>query len=925
MARRPRRLARQSAIRPSIESLEDRLAPATLPTGFTEAVVASGISNPTAMEIAPDGRIFVAEQGGQLRVIENGNLLAQPFVTLNVDDFFERGLLGVAFDPNFAANQFVYLYYTTGTNPIHNRVSRLTASGNVVVANSEVVLLDLPNLGAGNHNGGAIHFGADGKLYVAVGENAVPSNSQSLNTPLGKILRINSDGSIPTDNPFFNTTTGNNRAIWALGLRNPFTFAVQPGTGRIFINDVGQVSWEEINDGIAGSNYGWPNSEGFREGNDPPTSIGTYRDPLVAYAHGNSNTTGCAIAGGAFYNPAINQFPADYTGDYFFADLCSAWIRKYDPQSGTLSGFATDLPDAPVDLKVDVAGSLYYLTRGSGSNTGQITRVDFPGNQAPTITQHPADRHVAVGQSATFMASAAGTQPLSYQWQRDGVDIPGATAASYTLNSTTLADDEAMFRVTVTNAVGDATSDPAILTVIDNEPPTATIDSPDDDTMYDAGDTINFSGTGTDPEQGDLPASAFTWEIVFHHATHTHPFIQPFSGQTGGSFQIPVIGETAADVFYRIHLTVTDEFGFSDTATRDVMPNTSMITLGTNPSGLQLLLDDQPVVTPLSFEGVVGITRTLGVNSPQAMDGTWYRFESWSDGGAGRHEITTPEVDTTYTTHFVAIERPRVTNLQITAPSKNARRLFLSFSEPLDSATAVNPANYQIIAAGRDRRFDAPARPSSDDVNIVFETPVYTQTLDPNSGFIWTTVTIDVSNGMQKNTFYKVTVDGQNSSDSPSAVVGINGNLLDGEFAASFPSGNGVDGGDFAALIASGNKISYSDRSGDEVSLSVSNSGLLEIVREAPIIDGVRAEAATLRLGTTPRSKLTGRVKNGGTTSIARVVGLVGVRNNIQNNPAFVLGQVSARVVDRVLDSEVRTHFRLDDLIREMMRGFALP
>jgi len=228
---------------------------ATLPTGFVETQIVSGLSGPTAMDIAPDGRIFVLEEGGRVRVVKNNQLLTTPFITLTTNTTGERGVLGIAFDPNFTSNRFVYLYYTATSPTIHNRVSRFTANGDVAVAGSEVQLLNLPTLGSEFHNGGAIHFGNDGKLYIATGDNRVSSNAPSLNSPLGKILRINSDGSIPTDNPFFNQTTGINRAIWARGLRNPFSFAFQPGTGRMFINDVGEASTEEINDGIAGSNY----------------------------------------------------------------------------------------------------------------------------------------------------------------------------------------------------------------------------------------------------------------------------------------------------------------------------------------------------------------------------------------------------------------------------------------------------------------------------------------------------------------------------------------------------------------------------------------------------------------------------------------------------------------------------------------------
>jgi len=350
---------------------------ATLPADFIESQIASGLTNPTAMAFAPDGRLFVCQQGGQLRVIKNGALLATPFVTLTVDSNGERGLLGVAFDPNFATNQFVYVYYTATTPTIHNRVSRFTANGDVALT-GEVPIFDLNNLSAAtNHNGGAIHFGSDGKLYIAVGENANAANSQTVGNLLGKILRINSDGSIPSDNPttfsgIAGSPSGNNRAIWSVGLRNPYTFTFQPGSGRMFINDVGQNSWEEINDGIAGSNYGWSICEGACA-----PSNANFRDPLFQYGHGTSSSTGCAITGGAFYNPTTATFPSDYVGKYFYAEFCSGWIRRFDPATGTTSAFATGISN-PVDLIVTADGSLYYLARGAGA----VFRVRFNGPTA---------------------------------------------------------------------------------------------------------------------------------------------------------------------------------------------------------------------------------------------------------------------------------------------------------------------------------------------------------------------------------------------------------------------------------------------------------------------------------------------------------------------------------------------------------------
>jgi glucose/arabinose dehydrogenase len=375
-----RRLQRVPHRRLGFEALEQRLTLTTLPAGFVDSPVVTGLSNPTSMVEAPDGRLFISQQGGQLRIARQGNLLPTPFLSLNVDSAGERGLLGVELDPNFASNQFVYVYYTVPGASSHNRLSRFVASGDVALAGSETVLLELDPLStATNHNGGAIHFGNDGKLYIGVGENANGANAQTLGNLLGKVLRINADGSIPTDNPFFNSAVGKNRAIWAFGLRNPFTFAVHPGSGRIFINDVGQATWEEIDDGLAGANYGWPTSEG-------PTSNPAFVSPLFAYTHGAGNTQGFSIAGGDFYLPAVQQFPAEYVGDYFFADFVNGWIRRLDPAAGNaVSDFATNVGFGLVDVDTSADGSLLYLSRGGSAASGVVRRIEFPTNQPPLV------------------------------------------------------------------------------------------------------------------------------------------------------------------------------------------------------------------------------------------------------------------------------------------------------------------------------------------------------------------------------------------------------------------------------------------------------------------------------------------------------------------------------------------------------------
>lgn len=616
---------------------------ASLPSGFAETRVPIGFWNATTMAMAPDGRLFIAEQTGSLRIVKNGTLLAQPFVTISVNSSGERGLLGVAFDPNFATNNFVYVYYTTSAAPIHNRVSRFTASAanpDVAAAGSEIQLLDLPTLSsATNHNGGAIHFGTDGMLYIAVGENANSANSQSFTTTLGKMLRINPDGSIPSDNPFLSQTTGINQAIWARGLRNPFTFAFD-STGRMHINDVGEGVWEEVNLGVAGSNYGWPQTEG-----NSPSGVAGVRYPIHTYSHDGSG--GCAITGGAFYPPTSANFPAAYAGRYFFGDYCGGFIKVLSPPDYTTSAsFATGVP-APTDIQVHPDGSLYYLARDDGA----VFRVQYTASTAPSISSNPTNVTVAAGQSASFTVAASGSPPLQYQWQRNGVNISNAMSPTYTF-TTTAADNGATFRAVVSNSAGSATSSSAVLTVLSNGAPTGTITAPTSTTTYRGGETFTFTGTGTDPEDGPLPASAFTWQVDFHHDEHTHPFMAATSGIATGTFTIANRGETAANVFYRVILTVRDSSGLTHTSSVDIQPLTTVVSIESNVTGAQLTLDGIPITAPYTFTGVEGVIRTLGVVTPQTSGGTTYDFVSWSDGGQATHEIVTPTDDTTLTALF---------------------------------------------------------------------------------------------------------------------------------------------------------------------------------------------------------------------------------------------------------------------------------
>ncbi len=464
-----------------------------LPSGFEQNVIGSNIGPTTAVDALPDGRILVATQAGSLRIAVDGQVLPKPALKIAVDSFGERGLIGVTHDPRFLSNHFIYIYHTVpaaGSAAPFNEVTRFTLRGNVVSPSSRVDILKLNDLGRANHNGGAIHFGTDGMLYIGVGENAVPSNSQSLKNLLGKVLRIDVSRTaigdpindvaklIPADNPFVRQAKGINQAIYALGFRNPFTFGVNSVTGEIFIDDVGESTWEEIDKLVPGGNYGWHHAEGFAT-SLPVTGLGagTYQDPQLAYNHhGGPAGGGHAIVGGVFYEPAAgatDPFPASFDGQYFYADYGLNWMRVFDPSKpGTLanpdtsSAFATGLEAQPTGMAQATDGTIYYAAQANGGELVQIFAKD-----KLQFTQQPASQSVSTGQTATFSAQAIGVGTLKYQWQvktpsSDAfLSIPGGNSASYTLTDATSSQSGDQFRLEVISGSKHLISQPVTLSL----------------------------------------------------------------------------------------------------------------------------------------------------------------------------------------------------------------------------------------------------------------------------------------------------------------------------------------------------------------------------------------------------------------------------------------------------------------------------
>ena len=297
--------------------------------------VASGLANPLYLTTPPgDARLFVVEQAGRIRVIENGALRAQPFldITSKVSSGGERGLLGLAFHPRYAQNGWLYVNYTDLAGDTRVERYRVSADANVADASSAslVLAVDQP---APNHNGGQLAFGPDGYLWVALGDGGGAGdpngNAQSLATLLGKLLRLDVDGAapyaIPAGNPFVGQA-GRRGEIWAYGLRNPWRFAFDAPAGRLYVADVGQAAREEINAvalDAAGVNYGWSRTEGTA----CYAAATCDRTGLQAPVHEYGHDDGCSITGGHVYrgtDPAL----AAIVGHYFYSDYCGGWLRS---------------------------------------------------------------------------------------------------------------------------------------------------------------------------------------------------------------------------------------------------------------------------------------------------------------------------------------------------------------------------------------------------------------------------------------------------------------------------------------------------------------------------------------------------------------------------------------------------------------------
>jgi glucose/arabinose dehydrogenase len=702
----------------------------SLPPGFVDELVVGGLDSPRAFAFTPDGRMLIAERGSatsmdinlaSIRVFKNGAMLPARAVTLNVCGDGERGFLGLAVDPNFNSNGYIYVYYTRmAASPPRcayqtysqnlpgprNRISRLTMQGDSIDLASEKVLVDNMPTDSGIHNAGDLHFGADGYLYASVGNSALedpipPSTvvmSQDLTRLGGKILRILPDNADPNGyrtngNPFDGqpgawrcgplanppgTGTGACKEIFAYGLRNPFRFTIQPGTSTPFVGDVGGGVWEEVDMVDAGGNYGWPQREG-------PCPAGVLCDPalqgptpgltgpIYSYPHNTiyANVDSAVIAGD-FYT--ANAYPPVYQGNLFIVDYVRGFIRRliYDATAYSWTAAPDDFATGGtgiIGLHAGPEGDLYYLIFVSDTQAiNEIHRIRYDpgGNQAPIamLGANPLNSPLL---STVYTFSPAGSYDpdndtlANFHWEfGDGAILNTGSSASVT--HTYAAAGAKTVKLTITdNGSPEAVSIPAQIKVFPgNTPASATItlanlSEPARTGSYHAGDSWQFSAAGVSDDKA-MPPSPFRWDVVFHHRTHTHPFLSGLNGQNG-QFTIPPIGETDPVVWYEVVLHLTDTDGQEAILSKVLNPATTTLTLQTNPPGGQVVLDGGTFSAPLTVTRVVGLNVGVEALSPQQIGGIDYTFLGWSNGGAQAQSVVIPAAPLVLTAIFLPPHR----------------------------------------------------------------------------------------------------------------------------------------------------------------------------------------------------------------------------------------------------------------------------
>jgi glucose/arabinose dehydrogenase len=593
----------------------------------------------------PNGDMLAIGQAGAVSRWNSTTNQVTTVATVPAISTGERGALDIAVDPQFATNSWYYVYYTPSPGSLV-RVSRFTLG-----STAETVIWSAPASAQEFHFGGSLNFGPDGRLYITIGDGFEAARSQDLTTVHGKVLRINKDGSIPA-NPLADGAGPNREDIWAYGLRNPWKTSFDPVTGDFWIGDVGgnnaPTAYEEVNLGVAGANYGWPNCEGPlgppKNGASCPSGT---TGPVFSYPHDSSG--GCclnrSITGGFRYRGSA--FPSTLYGTYIYSDYASEEIRYMVPnatKTGALaSGIMFSGKSYPIWIEQAPDGSIWYLPyAGSFRRLRYIGGGDLPPVIA-SATATPTRGQIPLNVQFNASASDPDGTAVTYSWNfGDGQTGTGASPShSYTSPGRKTAV------LTVTSNGVSVASDPIS---IDVGAPTVTIVP--SQTTFRAGDVITFTGSATDVQEGTLSSAQINWTVTFNHADHEHPI----STSQGSSavLTVPTTGhQMAADTAFTATATITDASGAVGTRSITVTPITTTIQINSAVAGTTAAVDGTTQVLPFTIETVPGFQHTVAPPSSACVSGSTWTFSQWSTGGSGTLNITATNAASVVTAQYV--------------------------------------------------------------------------------------------------------------------------------------------------------------------------------------------------------------------------------------------------------------------------------
>lgn len=599
----------------------------------------------------PDGRLIGIKQTGEVLLMSpngpGGASSVSLFFVPGVTSAGELGLLDVAVSPTFLTDNQFYLYYSHTSARL--RISRFTLSssiGSVVLATQQLIWESPGSAIAANyHIGGSLNFGTDGMMYLTVGDNLTPANSQSLLNVFGKVLRMTPAGAPAPGNPFADGAGPQIDEIWAYGLRNPFRSSFDSVTGKMWIGDVGgnvaNTAYEEVNIAVGGANYGWPSCEGpLGLPKNGPVCPGGITAPIHSYSHdfGASCCENRAITGGEVYRGS--HFPG-LNGLYVYADYPTGkffWVEE-NGTGGSTSGSFRDsglVGADPVWLSVSPFDGQIYWMNYDWQNSAQLRRMRFSqtGQQPPSI----------------FEASAtpdSGAAPLTVQFTGDASDPNGDLVTYFwTFGDGTTSTLQSpvktytsigAFTATLSVTAGPDTVTAQSILISVGSPPVPVIGAPPAGTTFSAGDTLLVTGTATNSSGATLPPANLSWEVRFLHEQHGHPI----ATGTGSNITIPILrtghgweGQTAVQVT----LTAVDSAGLTGSVSRVFQPNRSTVTIQSNVPGL-VEVDGISHSLPFGLDTILGFQHTISVPATACAGGRLYSFASWSDGGIRSHQI----------------------------------------------------------------------------------------------------------------------------------------------------------------------------------------------------------------------------------------------------------------------------------------------